>query len=99
MTEEKKTKLMIIGDGTPQGTVVTTEDGRIIDGVKYVTFGHTAGEEPWCEITFVPSKVDVECETMNGVATVNIDHVTEVFEAVDVTDRNRYIEWKREGEK
>ena len=91
-------KLQIIGDGTPLGTCVMTEDGKVIKDITEVRFIHNAGGRPECSIHFYPSKIDVDCEVFDSLATVHIDHVADAFAAVDVTDGSRTVNWKTKGE-
>ncbi len=92
-------KLQIIGDGTPQGTLVMTEDGKVIKDITRVHFIHHADGRPECSIDFYPSKIDVDCEVVDSLATVHIDHVVEVFDVVDVTDGSKTVNWKTKGDK
>jgi hypothetical protein len=53
-------RLKLIGDGTPTGTRVMTEDGQTIDNVEFVELSIDARSGVTGTIRFIMLKVDLE---------------------------------------
>lgn len=52
--------LRIIGDGTPQNTIVVTADGKLIEGVTSITVWINANDVPTADITIVSPILDAK---------------------------------------
>ena len=67
-------KIKIKSDGTSGGTIVTTEDGRFIDGIQSIQFDITAGSKGGKVKLNIDSRlVNFDClGTLSKVSLTNI---------------------------
>lgn len=59
------TRLSVISDGTPNGTLAFDDKGEMIEGVSSVTWTCKAGETPRVLIEFLASKIDIKLINVN----------------------------------
>lgn len=59
MSDERKTRLRLTSDGTPQGTRIETEDGTLVKGIQKVRWSLEMGKFAKLQLEVLAVPVDV----------------------------------------